>query len=244
MLPPPPDALLAGAALFLDFDGTLVPIAPTPDAVVVDDELRALLRSLVERLEGRVALVTGRDLAAIDRFLPGLSLVVAASHGLEQRGVDGIVRRPERPAALDRMAAVMTAFADQHRGVLLEQKPLGAALHYRQAPEHGAAVTALATALAAEHRLVHQPGKMVAELRLPGIDKGGALEAIAAELPFAGHQPVFLGDDDTDEPAMAAAARLGGAGILIGPPRPSAARYGLADVAAARAWLARAVAGA
>jgi trehalose 6-phosphate phosphatase len=62
-----------------------------------------------------------------------------------------------------------------------------------------------------------------------------------AEAPFAGHLPVFLGDDFTDESGFKAVRALGGFGVIVGRRRPTAAGYALADVAAARVWLRRAV---
>ena len=82
---------------------------------------------------------------------------------------------------------------------------------------------------------------MVVELRVPGPNKGGAVGAFMAEPPFVGNTPVFLGDDFTDESGFEAAQALGGFGVVVGPRRPTAARYALRDVAATRAWLWRAI---
>jgi trehalose 6-phosphate phosphatase len=86
-------------------------------------------------------------------------------------------------------------------------------------------------------------GKMVAELRPQGADKGAAIRAMMAEPPFAGARPLVMGDDVTDEDGFRAAAEMGGAGILVGPPRPTAAAWRLEDVAAATRWLERAAEG-
>lgn len=241
-LPPPPVDLLRDAALFLDFDGTLVELAPEPDAVRVDTRLARLLLRLDEALAGRVAIVSGRSVATIDALVGERTLTVAGSHGLELRWTDGRRHAAERPAALDRIMNEMKAFASDRPGVLVEEKPLGAALHYRTVPAAEAASHALARRLATETGLHLQTGKMMVELRGADADKGTALALLMAEAPMAGHRPVFLGDDDTDEPAMATAARLGGAGILVGPPRDSAAHWRLPDVAATLDWLERAAA--
>ena len=82
-----------------------------------------------------------------------------------------------------------------------------------------------------------QRGAMVAELRPSGATKGDAIGAFMTEPEFAGARPLFMGDDLTDEHGFAAAAALGGAGILVGPERKSAARYRLDSVAEARRWL-------
>ncbi len=82
---------------------------------------------------------------------------------------------------------------------------------------------------------------MVVELRAPGPDKGAAINAFLAEPPFMGYTPVFLGDDFTDESGFEAVQALGGFGVVVGDRRPTGAKYALADVAAARTWLQRAV---
>lgn len=238
-LPPPPADLLLNASLFLDFDGTLVEIAATPDAVEVSVSLRQLLRDLHQRLDGRVAIVSGRSVAEIAALLEPVTLTVAGSHGLEIAAAGEPPVVPERTEGVDAALAALNDFARDRPGVLVEDKPFGVGLHYRQAPEQEADARALAATLADRHDLHLQLGKMVAELRLPGGDKGSALKALMAEPGRAATRPVFMGDDVTDEAAFAAACELGGAGILIGPARDTRARYRLDDVPAARAWLRR-----
>lgn len=233
----PPTTLLRGAALFLDVDGTLVELAARPELVSVDARLATLIARLAHVLDGRVALISGRSVEGILALFGPLPLTIAGSHGVEVRWHDGRISLPERPAALDRIHAIMTDFANSTPGLLVETKPLGAALHYRGAPDREAAATALAQTLAAETGLHLQTGKMMVELRLGGADKGTALRQLMASPPMAGHCPVFLGDDDTDEPAMVAAADLGGTGILVGAERPSSAVYRLPGVAGTLAWL-------
>ena len=120
---------------------------------------------------------------------------------------------------------------------VVEEKPFGAALHYRQAPDAGAACDALAETIAARTGLTLQHGKMVAELRVPGGDKGDAVRRFMAEPPMAGARPVFVGDDLTDEAGFRAAEALGGWGILVGGPRATAAHYGLSGVKDVHEWL-------
>lgn len=241
LLPPPP-GLLAGAALFLDFDGTLVEIAATPAAVTVPATLAPLLTRLADALGGRVAIVSGRAVADIRRLLP-LPLAIAGSHGQELALPGQPALAPDRTPALDRAQAAVHAFVADRPGALVEEKPLGIGLHYRAAPALEAEATAFAAALAAEHGLHLQRGKMVAELRLPGGGKGEALERLMREPLFASARPLFMGDDLTDEPAFAAASAHHGAGILIGPPRDTHARYRLDGVADALAWLSSAAQG-
>jgi trehalose 6-phosphate phosphatase len=235
----PPLSLLRDASLFLDFDGTLVELAERPDGVAVDDALHALLQRLAERLEGRVAIVSGRSVAQIDDFL-GTTLAntaVVGSHGAEIRRAGGDIVRPERPAALETAEAAFTERFGDHPGVVIEVKSLGVAIHYRMAPEVEAEARALVEAYARHDGLEVQHGKMMAELRMAGHDKGTAIAALAEGAPFLGHAPVFVGDDLTDEPGFLFCEHHGGAGILIGARRDTAARFRIEDVASFRRWL-------
>ncbi|MGN6278316.1 MAG: trehalose-phosphatase [Sphingomonas sp.] len=238
-LVPPPADLLDGASLFLDFDGTLVELADRPEAVSVDAALAGLLDRLAERLSGRVALVSGRSIDQLDGFLgqAGSALGLVGSHGAETRLAGGAIVRPERPASLDAAARLFAERFNKREGVVIEAKSLGVGLHYRLDPSVESEAQALVEAFAAANDLHVQHGKMMVELRLPGHDKGAAITALLAHAPFAGHAPVFLGDDLTDEPGFTACAENGGAGILVGAPRTTAARYGLTDVAAVHAFL-------
>ncbi|HLZ79868.1 MAG TPA: trehalose-phosphatase [Sphingomonas sp.] len=244
-LPAPPtitDEMTGGPiSLFLDFDGTLVDIADRHDAIEVDAEVRRLMAALARRLEGRLAVVSGRPAAEICAYLHAHDSVppfaIAGSHGLELRWTDGRHEAPLRPTGLDEAVAALRSFAEAWPGVVVEEKPFGAALHYRLAPEAGPACDALADALAQRYGFTLQLGKMVCELRTHGADKGDAVRRFLSEPPMAGTPPLFVGDDLTDEAGFAAAERLGGMGILVGAARETAARYGLPDVAAVHRWL-------
>ncbi|HYJ30831.1 MAG TPA: trehalose-phosphatase [Allosphingosinicella sp.] len=236
-IPPPPLSLLAGAALFLDFDGTLVELAEAPDAIRVPGGLEGLLGHLAARLEGRLAIVSGRALADLDRHVGCAGIAVSGSHGLELRLAGGIALPVARPAGLDEARAEVRRFAAAGEGLFVEDKPASVALHFRQVPSRGMEVAAFAADLAGRTGLIVQEGKMVVELRPAGADKGDAVKALMREPAFAGARPLFMGDDLTDEHAFAAAAALGGAGVLVGPDRPTAARYRLGGVAAVADWL-------
>jgi trehalose 6-phosphate phosphatase len=234
---PPPPARLERPALFLDMDGVLAPLAATPDAVVPDARRTAVLRGLAERLDGRVAILSGRTIAEIDRIAESASTSASGVHGLERRRADGSLdHAPAAPAVRDAVAA-FEQFASKRPGIIVEDKAVSAGLHFRGAPAEAAAAKALAQSLAAETGLALQAGNLVVELKTPGTDKGTALKAYMLEVPFAGAVPVMLGDDLTDEDGFQAAADLGGFGVLIGPPRRTAATFGLPDVDAVLTWL-------
>lgn len=236
-LPAPPPALLDGAALFLDFDGTLIELAETPDSIRVAPELRSLLERLRDRLDGRIAIVSGRSLADLERYVPVQDIPFSGSHGLELRLGDGTHVPLHAPAGLESVRERARRFVQGRHGLIVEEKPAGVALHYRLAPDEGRRVADFMEMLAREAKLMIQRGNMVVELRPYGADKGDAVRAFMGTPPFVGATPVFAGDDLTDEHAFAAVAQLGGAGILVGPSRSTQAKYRLESVAAVAEWL-------
>jgi trehalose 6-phosphate phosphatase len=235
--PHPPTDILAGSALFLDFDGTLVDLAEAPDAISVPGELHLLLHDLAERLKGRLAIVSGRSLADLDRHLPGQTLAMAGSHGLEVRLADGTNLPLAVPGWIDSARNEVRAFAAGREGLLVEEKPASVALHFRRAPGLEQEVSQFLTGLAARSGLELLRGKMVGELRPRGADKGDAVRAFMAEPEFAGARPVFVGDDLTDEHAFAAVAQLGGSGVLVGAERATAATFRIEGVDGVANWL-------
>jgi trehalose 6-phosphate phosphatase len=236
-LPSPPPDLLDGAALFLDFDGTLVELAETPESIRVASDLKALIHRLLRRLDGRVAIVSGRSLADLERHLPLAGIAFSGSHGLELRLSDGTCLPLSVPIGLDDVHERVRRFAEGRQGLLVEEKPAGIALHYRLAPTESGAADSFMASLAAERGWSVQRGNMVVELRPAGATKGDALRAFMTEPGFVGARPVFVGDDLTDEHAFDAAASLGGAGVLVGPLRDTAAAYRLESVGAVADWL-------
>ncbi|MCB2048803.1 MAG: trehalose-phosphatase [Novosphingobium sp.] len=238
-LPPPPpiEALEENGpiALFVDFDGTLVNIASGPDAIEVSDDLGRRLGSLAERLEGALALVSGRGIDNLSRYLTGEGFFLAGSHGGHIVSSQGDMLRSADPLP-DTVHQELSAFAKQH-GLLHERKAHGAALHYRARPEAEAMACAFAGQIAVAHDLAIKNGSCVVELVRPGVNKGGAVEMLAVLAPFAGRTPIFIGDDFTDEDGFEACTDLGGFGILVGDRAPTAARFRLGTVGDVHAWL-------
>jgi trehalose 6-phosphate phosphatase len=228
-------------AWFLDLDGTLIEIAPRPDAVSVSARTLATVHSLVRATGGAVALISGRNIDVLDRLFSPLRLPCAGVHGLERRDSGGRLHRVSGPSpALEVVRAEFAAFAATHPGVLIEDKGVSVALHFRKAPRAADAAVALGRDIAQRFReaLVLQPGKMVIELRMPGADKGLAIAAFMRELPFDGRVPVFVGDDASDEAGFVEVNRRGGHSIRIGDgTAPTGAIWRVPSVAALLDWL-------
>lgn len=233
----PPALDLSGVALFLDLDGTLAPIAARPDEVGPDSRRSDLLERLRRGADGRLAVISGRTLADLDRILEHRVESLAGVHGLTRRTGAGDTSTVAAHPGHDLALAALRNFAAVHPGLIVEDKGQSVTLHYRLAPEFAAAARIEAERIATQTGLTLQPGRMVMELRTPGPGKGDSLRAFMAESPFAGARPIFMGDDLTDEEGFLAAAALGGFGVLVGAPRPTAARYRLAGVEEALVWL-------
>ena len=233
-LPTTPD----GWAFFLDLDGTLIDIAERPDAVVVPPELPGLLVRLASRAGGALALVSGRAIATLDRLLAPARLPAAGIHGAEMRFADG-GQQTLATAGLDAVRLRLSELAALHPELLVEDKGVAIAVHYRLRPELRAGLeAALAAIVSADASLDLQPGKMVFEVRPAGADKGRALARFLETPPFAGRRPLAIGDDLSDEPMFRAAADKGGLAVRIGADqRETAAAVCLNDTQSLRSWL-------
>lgn len=229
--------------LFLDVDGTLLDIAPTPDGVVVPDGLIETLNLLDAALGGAVALVSGRRRGDLRALFRGARVFTIAEHGATASvplpTIDGV--RGERvPAAL---VAALRRFAARHPDTLVEIKGHGAALHVRRAPSAAAEARRLADRLAETYggRVRLLRGKAVFEFVAAGVSKGRAIEALLGEPPFRGRVPYVIGDDVTDEDGFAVANRLDGTSVRVGSSdirmAESVAHYTIAGPRQLRKWL-------
>jgi trehalose 6-phosphate phosphatase len=226
-------------AIFTDFDGTLVELAETPDAIEVADTLLEELRHAMRELDSAFAVLTGREIADIDKYLAPLHLPVAGAHGTQRRRADGVLEAID-PATIRGAQAIAQSVQPlilANPGLLLEKKEGAVALHYRQAPELEAAVrSAMEEAVRDTAGFGLVPGKMVLEARPLGVSKGEALRAFMREEPFIGRTPIFIGDDVTDEDGFIAAQDLGGVGIKLGDGE-TAARMRIPNVASVHALI-------
>jgi trehalose 6-phosphate phosphatase len=228
-------------AVFLDIDGTLIEFADDPRPLPADRGLQLLLRRLASRTAGALALISGRDIGSIDVIVRPLSLPAAGLHGFERRSATGALSRrppPEAPV-LERARERLRATAAQDARLVFEDKGFALAVHYRRAPELAAQIQRAARDIAHQSggALELRPGTLVAELAPPGASKAAALAEFMREWPFAGRQPLFVGDDLTDEPAFEWVNGVGGLSVAVNVSRATAARTQLPSVSSVRHWL-------
>ncbi len=228
-------------AYFFDIDGTLVDIAPSPSEIVVERELQASVCELYEATGGALALISGRSIADVDTIFHDTQLPVAGQHGLERRDSNGKITHHD--AQLEKLEFARSRVAEAiaaHPDLLLEDKGLSLALHYRSAPALASfahrTMRAIASAVGPEFTV--QSGKRVVELKPSGKDKGDAVRDFMQEKPFLRRTPVFVGDDVTDEHGFAVVNSMGGHSIKVGG-GATAARWRLPNVRAVRRWLER-----
>ena len=230
---------VTGFAYFLDIDGTLVDLADTPGTVKLHPTLPGLVEALYQSSGGAIALITGRSIADADRLFSRRRLPIAGQHGHERRSADGSVTQHRvSPHVLDPARFALRSFVERHPQLILEDKGLSLALHYRRAPHLASLAHRMirkAQGLVGEHYSVHR-GKRVVELTPAGKDKGLAIRAFMRETPFRGRPPIFIGDDGTDEHGFAMVNRLGGDSIKVGT-GATAAIWRLPSVTAVLAWL-------
>ncbi len=250
-------------ALFLDLDGTLLELAEEPGAVELSERLRRLLPLLKAATGGAVAFVSGRPMREIDSLLAPHRFALAGVHGNERRsnGAAGtppvdVPRMDTRstgaaptetphmttpandPGVLDGVRREMHAFRVANPGVIVEDKEIGVALHYRKRGDLESSVLELAarleTSLPPGYELLR--GSMVVEVKPSAMNKGAAVRAFMREPPFAERTPVFVGDDVTDEAAFEVVNSLGGVAVKVRS-GASAAPWRLPNVDAVLTWL-------
>ena len=216
---PDPDTIRSTWSLFLDVDGTLLDIAPTPDAVRVGKSLLALLDDVQHALDGAVALVSGRSLDTLDELFAPLKWPAAGVHGLERRDAAGrIVKCRPSAGELGPARDALARLVGLNPGTLLEDKGCALALHYRAVPDREPAlrraVQGIAAGLGPDYHVLE--GKQVLEIKPVMVNKAHAIRAFMSELPFAGRRPIFVGDDATDLDGFAAVEAAGGVSVAVG----------------------------
>jgi trehalose 6-phosphate phosphatase len=232
---------LRKCAILLDIDGTILDLAPSPQQVWVPPELRRTLARLDTLTNGAVALVSGRPLNDIDLIFSPLELAAVGGHGAELRSVAGaapIARVAPLSTTLKRELARLTGLG---RGILAEDKGYSLALHYRLAPEKEQELRAAVEKICAgatPGSIEILPGKFVVEIKGAGVNKANAVCELMGYPPFTDRNPIFIGDDITDEPVFGIISKFGGLGFSVG--HLAADANGHFDKPeSVRAWLAR-----
>ena len=232
--------------LFLDYDGTLVPYAPTPAQACPDQELIVLLTALANRENIRTVVLSGRALDSLQAMLPVPGLTLAGLYGVEiQKPGDGVTRRVQAEMVRDMINRVKVAWAqliDGRSGFLLEDKGMAVALHSRLAnaaeadivvPQAQAVVTQMASP---EFRVLS--GDRFLEIAPAVAHKGETVNWFLEHIPFANALPIYFGDDDKDEEAFAVIRKHDGIPILVGARQPdTVALVRLPSPVEARVWL-------
>jgi len=237
---PLPSANLRDIAVLLDIDGTILDIAPTPGAVIVPQSLRQTLTRLSRETGGALALVSGRSLGDIDVLFAPLRLPAIGGHGAEIRLSPDETTGSERAHVLDgNLRERLAEIAVDAPGVLVEDKGYSLAVHYRLAPEQEGRVKEAVAAIKADwpmEPIEVLPGKSVVEIKPANFHKGAAIRELMQHKPFAGRQPIFVGDDITDESAFAVMPEFSGMGFSVGRRAPGTAHC-FAAPSDVRRWL-------
>lgn len=225
-------------ALFLDFDGTLVPLQARPEDVWLDDATRRTLLRLVRSPRFRVWIVSGRRRADVRARVRVPGIRYLGLHGWEGRAAGAITEESREAVACAKswLASLLLSVP----GVWLEDKGLTLAIHYQSVAEEGVRqarkfVQGVLDPFADTLQLIR--GKKVWELAPCELGDKGV--AVASELSAAGSQmmPVFIGDDLMDEPAFSALAC--GITVRVGRPCRTHARYRLSSVQQVHQFLER-----
>jgi trehalose 6-phosphate phosphatase len=235
---PVPSLDLERVSLLLDIDGTLLDIAPTPEAVRVPPTLVGAIDALAKRMSGAIGFVSGRTIETIDSLFAPVKLAAVGCHGAEIRENPG-AEVQTAPTLSDGVRACVREIAAVAPGVLFEDKGYTFALHFRAVPDAGSAILRALMerrALLMSQDLVILRGKEVIEIKPRWFNKGTGLAHLMREAPFKGRTPVFLGDDTTDEDVFRVLPDFDGIGISVGR-RIEGAGHMFGSPRAVRDWL-------
>ena len=218
---------VAPMSVFLDVDGTLLDLAERPSEVTAPAELLDALARTERKLDGALALISGRPIEELDRLFAPLRLRASGVHGAQVR-FDPRAAPREAPGATELPSSLWTALTQavsRFPGAFAENKRFSFAVHYRLAPKSEPELRAAVMRVLEAHpetRVEVMDAHWVIELKAPGWDKGRAIELFLASPPFRGRTPIFVGDDTTDEAGFAVVSARGGFAYSVGRARPGA----------------------
>lgn len=235
----------APLAIFLDYDGTLSAIAPTPSKAMLPRATRNVLKALAGCKDVKVAVISGRALRDLRRMVPVRGVACVGSHGLEfhARGTPGRSISGTYLQELRGLNSRLKRSLAGSRGVLFEPKPFSLAIHYRQA-DTCSQKKIKRMVLDTCHDAVRQRQvsimagkKMVEIIPADSMNKGNAVEKLLCSWGKKKYLPIFIGDDRTDETAFSALRAIG-LTVKVGSSRSrSGAEYYLGSVTSVRKFL-------
>ncbi len=214
-------AIASDVVIGLDFDGTLSPIVHDPEQAVIHPDAPATLAALAARVRA-VVVITGRPVRQVvelghledvaDALPDGAELAVMGQYGHERwNSSTREFTSPEPPPGLESFREELPRLLSDQQAddALVEEKGLAVAVHTRRLPQPAQTFRRLAETLddaAQRHGLTLEPGRLVLEVRAPGMHKGLAVRAALEEYAAAG--VVFVGDDLGDMEAFEAVRTL------------------------------------
>jgi len=206
-------------ALLLDIDGTLIDLAPTPRDIVVPPKLGPILQALHDRLDGALALVSGRSLTDIDVIFAPLQFPAVGGHGAEMRlSTENEAVAAHAPPMDNDLKRRFIAISKLSPDIIYEDKGYSVALHYRLAPEFERAIYEAVSVIRADlpqAPIDVLPGKFVCEIKHAGFTKATGVRELMIHAPFAGRNPIFIGDDVTDESVFAIMPSFSGVSFSV-----------------------------
>jgi len=212
-----------------DYDGSLVPIRPTPDEAIADPATREAVARLASTPGTTVAIVSGRPVSQLRDLLDADALWLVGLHGLELVAPHGEILQTidleAAAAALAPLRSQAAAIAARHPATRIEDKGASLVLHTRQAsrPTAAAAIAELRATAGSLSGFELLAGKETLEVRPAGVSKGTAMLRVRRDA--GGSTALYVGDDITDEDAFAALAGDGAVTIRVGDEGPTCASH-------------------
>ena len=223
--------------LLLDYDGTLTPIVATPSKAIIHKDTKELLKKLSRSSYCKTGIISGRKLEDIKNIVGVDGIIYAGNHGLEIEGPKIKFKNqisPRLKSIIRNVAIDMQKQLSGIRGALIEDKGLTLSIHYRlvkkkDVPAFKKIISEVINPYIARDKIQVNAGKKVYEIKPPvKWNKGKVVLWFLARQQFISGtenvQPIYIGDDITDEDAFNALKRKG-LTVFVGRPGNSKADY-------------------